>query len=94
MKKDKKLQVKAEKETIRKAMILAISAELKSIAGIHSVNSPKLEKSIEKGAKKLAKNLVKDIKVKLVAAVEGTPPAVKEKVAKTKNTVVKETEQV
>lgn len=91
MKKDKKLQIKAEKETIRKAMILAVSAELKSIAGIHNVNSVKLDKAIEKGVKKLAKSLVKDVKVKLVAAaVEETTPVVKEKVAKAKKGTIEE----
>lgn len=86
MKKDKKLQIKAEKETIRKAMVLAITAELKSITGIHQVNTAKLDKAIEKGAKKLSKNLAKHIKVKLVAApIAESVSLTEEKVAKIKN---------
>ncbi len=92
MKKSKKLQVKAEKETIRRAMILAISNELKSLSGIHQVNSAKLDKAIDKGAKKLVKNLVKNIKIKLAAEpIEETPPVIKENVAKAKKAAVKET---
>lgn len=85
MKKDKKLQVKAEKEAIRKAMILAINHELKSIAGVHQVNSAKLDKAIEKGAKKLAKNLNKFIKVKtLVVTAEEVEPSSTTKTTKAK----------
>lgn len=68
MKKDKKLLIKAEKEALRKSIILCIGNELKSLVEKHQASSGKLNKTIDKSVKKLSKSIIKDIKVKLSQA--------------------------
>lgn len=68
MKKDKKLLVKAEKEALRKSIILCIGNELKSLVEKHQASSGKLNKTIDKSVKKLSKSIIKDIKIKLSQA--------------------------
>ena len=68
MKKDKKLLIKAEKEALRKSIILCIGNELKSLVEKHQANSGKMNKTIDKSVKKLSKSIIKDIKIKLSPA--------------------------
>ena len=68
MKKDKKLLIKAEKEALRKSIILCIGNELKSLVEKHQASSGKLNKTIDKSVKKLSKSIIKDIKIKLSPA--------------------------
>ena len=68
MKKDKKLLIKAEKEALRKSIILCIGNELKSLVEKHQSSSGKLNKTIDKSVKKLSKSIIKDIKIKLSPA--------------------------
>lgn len=72
MKKDKKLLIKAEKEALRKSIILCIGNELKSLVEKHQASSGKLNKTIEKSVKKLSKSVIKDVKIKIAPSPQAT----------------------